>query len=72
MAIQNPVDEEFSKHMMTLFREYHKRCCLGLKEEDPEHNSWVVFMIELFHEDWKEGKISDREFAHLVDNALCY
>jgi hypothetical protein len=59
----------FCNRVNDLFAEYLKN--VG-GDDDDGLDAWTARMIRAIYEDWKDEKLTDAEFAHLVDNIMCY
>lgn len=45
----------------------------GLRVKVPNNfEAWVFEMIRMMHSDWKKQQLTDREFAFLVDQTMCW
>lgn len=65
------LSESFCKRIHELIEKYTKENSEVISWSGNE-DRWTKRMIKLVHEDWKDEKLTDVEFAHLVDNILCY
>ena len=75
--------KEFCGRIESLFQKYTSnveneiergRKVYGRQEDDPDFlmSLWTKRMIHAVYDDWKDEKLTDTEFAHLVDNIMCY
>jgi len=74
---------EFIERVSKLFKKYKANIdgdiergwkIYGRPEDDPDFlmSLWTKRMIHAVYDDWKEERLTNDEFAHLVDNILCY
>ena len=59
----------FCDQIMELFKQYMQQVP---GDDDSNLDLWTKHMIHAVYEDWKDEKLTDAEFAHLVDNIMCY
>lgn len=75
--------QELCERISSLFKKYQANVkdelergskIYGTQESDPDFlmSLWTKRMIHAVYEDWKDEKLTDSEFAHLVDNIMCY
>ena len=66
MPLQDPKDEIFYDHVVMLFKTYNDLVTTN------DLNYWIQDMLSRIHTDWRDGKLSDTEFAHLTSHILCW
>lgn len=75
--------QEFCERTSSLFKKYKANVngdlerglkIYGTQESDPDFlmSLWTKRMIHAVYDDWKDQKLTDSEFAHLVDQIMCY
>jgi len=60
-----PLNPGFCGLVNDMFKKYEQQV-------DGSHpDLWTKRMIQAVYDDWKHEKLSDAEFAHLIDNIMC-